>query len=593
MTQGEELSADDAAPHARVMVCHRWPQTAVTARTARQELRAALRHAGISGQLAADAELVLDELVANAVRHGTADVDGMIEVCWFVDPGGATISVRDSGTAADLAPGQLVSANPAGRGLALVDALSTRWWWNADDGTRVSAELLAPTRPPLYEEATAAASLSSGQEEWHAGPMTSDLRDAAMALFDGLLARTHLSRPSDVAGVVAEEARASLNATDVVVYWVNREQSALVPIATPASPHRDPQPVDGSVAGRSFATSTILTVPGSGETSVKTFVPVMDGTERVGVLELEVPADEGGGLSNGLMLILERFGHAIAMALMAKMAYGDSLELVQRSRAMDLGAELLWSVVPPLTFATDGLVISVMLEPAYENGGDAFDYAVNDDFVHVAVFDGVGHGLRAAGLSTFAIAAYRYSRRTGLGLLETFKAIDGAIADNFPDNQFVTGLVGQLDPATGLFRWVNAGHHPPLLLRSSRVVKVLESEPATPFGVPLYDSEVKIAAEHLEPGDLLVLYTDGAVEARRPDGTFLGLDGLVGFLERDAATKQTAPETLRRLQRTLLGAEGTVLNDDATVMLLEWSRGSEERLLPQTVHDRIRTPPRR
>jgi serine phosphatase RsbU (regulator of sigma subunit) len=346
------------------------------------------------------------------------------------------------------------------------------------------------------------------------------------------------------------------------------------------------------VAGRSFTTSSIFTVPAAGGGRIKVFVPVMDGTERVGVLELEMPThDEDGQLGDEMLLVLERFSHATAMALVAKMAYGDSLELVQRSRAMDLGAELLWSVVPPLTFATDGLVISVMLEPAYENGGDAFDYAVNDDCVHVAIFDGVGHGLPAAGLSTFAIAAYRHSRRTGLGLHDTFAAIDAAIADNFPDNRFVTGLVGRLDPETGLFRWVNAGHHPPLLLRNGRVVKVLDSEPATPFGVPLYDSVVRVAEEQLEPGDVLVLYTDGAVEARHRDGAFLGLEGLVRFLEREAAARQTAPEMLRRLQRTLLGAQDTTLNDDATVMLVEWSRGSEERLLPQTVHQRVRRRP--
>jgi serine phosphatase RsbU (regulator of sigma subunit) len=420
--------------------------------------------------------------------------------------------------------------------------------------------------------------------------MAVDWRDAATALFDGLLARTHLSRPSDVARVVAEEAARSLEASDVVVFWVNREQSALVPITNPASPHRDPQPIEGTVAGRCFATSSILTVPTARPGRLRMFTPVMDGTERVGVLEMELPTDDGGRLSDEMLLVLERYGHATAMALVAKLAYGDSLELVQRSQAMDLGAELLWSVVPPLAFATDGLVISAMLEPAYENGGDAFDYAVNDDLAHVAILDGVGHGLPAAGLSTFAIAAYRHSRRTGLDLAGTFAEIDAAIADNFPDNRFVTGVLGQLDPATGVLRWVNAGHHPPLLLRGSRVVKVLDSEPATPFGVPLYDSRVVVAEEHLQPGDAVVLYTDGVVEARRPDGRFLGLPGLVAFLEREAAAQQTPPETLRRLKRTLLAAEGTVLKDDATVLMVEWSRGSEERLVPDNVYERVPQP---
>jgi len=420
--------------------------------------------------------------------------------------------------------------------------------------------------------------------------MVTEWRDAATALFDGLLRRTHLSRPSDVARIVAEEAGRTLEAEDVVVYWVNRELASLVPIANPASPERESQQVDGSLAGRCYTSSTILSVP-TGDRRVRVFVPVLDGTDRVGVLELGMPADATGQLSDEMMLILERFGHATALALVSKMAYGDNLELVQRSRAMDLGAELLWSVVPPLTFATKGLVISAMLEPAYENGGDAFDYAVNDDLVHVAILDGVGHGLQAAGLSTFAIAAYRHSRRTGLDLVDTYTAMDAAISQNFPDHRFVTALMGRLDPTNGVFTWVNAGHHPPLVLRDSRVVKVLEGPPATPLGVPLYESSVVVCEEHLEPGDTVVLYTDGVVEARRPDGGFLGLEGLVEFLEREAAAKQPPPETLRRLQRTLLGAEGTVLNDDATVLLVDWSGGTEELLVPQTVHQRDeRTP---
>jgi len=82
---------------------------------------------------------------------------------------------------------------------------------------------------------------------------------------------------------------------------------------------------------------------------------------------------------------------------------------------------------------------------------------------------------------------------------------------------------------------------------------------------------------------VVVLYTDGVVEARRPDGSFLGLEGLVEFVEHEAAAQRPAPETLRRFKRTLLSSEGTVLGDDATVLLVEWRRGTEERLVPQTV----------
>jgi hypothetical protein len=226
--------------------------------------------------------------------------------------------------------------------------------------------------------------------------MNHSYAEAGARLFDGMLARTHLSQPAHVGDVVAEELEKALGATDVVVYLVNLEQTALVPIprrdfATAAS-----QDLDSTVAGRSFAGTKILSTAGSEPSRLRVYVPLIDGTDRLGTLQAELQAADGDELPDDLMVILERFGHAVAQMLLAKRMYGDSLHLVQRSRPLEVGAELLSAVLPPSTFATDGLVISAIVQPAYENGGDAYDYAVNDDAVHLAVFDAVGHGLHAA-----------------------------------------------------------------------------------------------------------------------------------------------------------------------------------------------------
>ena len=103
-----------------------------------------------------------------------------------------------------------------------------------------------------------------------------------------------------------------------------------------------------------------------------------------------------------------------------------------------------------------------MLEPCYDNGGDALDYAVNDGVLHVGVFDAMGHGLAAAGVAAFALSAYRHSRRRGCGLLETYAAMDDAVGDQFPDERFVTAVIAQLDLETGRLTWISAGHPPPL-----------------------------------------------------------------------------------------------------------------------------------
>jgi serine phosphatase RsbU (regulator of sigma subunit) len=250
---------------------------------------------------------------------------------------------------------------------------------------------------------------------------------------------------------------------------------------------------------------------------------------------------------------------------------------------MHLGAELLASVLPPATFATDGLVISAMVQPAYENGGDAYDYAVNDGSIHLAVFDAVGHGLHAARLSTFAVATYRNCRRAGLDLGETYTTMDAALAEQFGPDVFTTGVLAELDPHAGVVRWMSAGHPAPLLLRSNRVVKALEATRATPFGMPMFGTEPTVSEERLQPGDILVLYTDGLTEARHPGGTQLGVAGLTEFLQREAAAQQPPPETLRRLRRSLTSEDGPMLRDDATVLVAHWHRGAERTLLPQTV----------
>ncbi len=204
----------------------------------------------------------------------------------------------------------------------------------------------------------------------------------ATELLTGFLRRTHLCKPSDLADVVADQAEASLQATDVVLYLVNYEQSALAPVPARRSPQRSAQAVEGTMAGRAFTSGEALSVLADQPSHRRLWLPLLDGTDRLGTLELTIPADDD---LPQLVALCERYAHLVAQALVTKHMYGDVFDQVQRSQPMTIGAELLWAVLPPLTYATDGLVVSAMLEPTYDNGGDAFDYAVNDDVAHLPV----------------------------------------------------------------------------------------------------------------------------------------------------------------------------------------------------------------
>ena len=91
------------------------------------------------------------------------------------------------------------------------------------------------------------------------------------------------------------------------------------------------------------------------------------------------------------------------------------------------------------------------MEPAYEVGGDCFDYSLNGDVLDIVMFDSMGHGLRAAVLGSLAVSAYRNTRREQpLADLRTLLTeVDAVIAEYAGGDAFVTGLFAQLDVTTG------------------------------------------------------------------------------------------------------------------------------------------------
>jgi len=400
--------------------------------------------------------------------------------------------------------------------------------------------------------------------QWHAA--LARLVDAA-----------HLERP-DGLGVVLQEAVRPLG-IETTVYVVDREQRMLRALPAPGRPPRDPLSIDSTLPGRAFATVSVLP---SMDPPVRLWVPVVDGTERLGVLDVVLPDDADPadpGLHEGATLLAGLIGHV----LMAKSVYGDSLHVARRSRPMSVAAELLWQMLPPLTFITEGMVLSAVLEPCYDVGGDAFDYAVDGPVTRMAVFDSVGHGLPAALTSAVALSATRSCRRSGGDLVEIARAADEAIAQQFPDFSFATAVLAELENEHGVLRYVNAGHPAPLLLRHGRAVLECDEGRRVPLGLASMMPEpvaVEPAEQALEPGDRLLFYTDGVTEARNRDGEPFGLARLVDLAERISA-ELPAAETLRRLCHATLEFQPDQLGDDATLMLVEWSPDAVAQNLPE------------
>jgi serine phosphatase RsbU (regulator of sigma subunit) len=408
-------------------------------------------------------------------------------------------------------------------------------------------------------------------------------------MLGGLVDDSHLAALEDLPRLVAEHAQHA-GFCQTMIYVVDLQQRWLVPLPgqeDPAGRPLEPLRVNSTLAGRAYRNVEIVRVPHAVDVEIepappltadrrRLWMPLLDGTERVGVLAVTASAD--GDTEAGENLAMQLAG-LVSLILVSKRDSSDTYASLSRTEPMELSAEVLWNLMPRGSFADSRVVVAAALEPAYDVGGDAFDYAIAGDLLQLSLFDAMGHDTGAGLTATVAIGASRNNRLRGLDLLATSEAIDEAIAEQFDSTRFATGILAGLNTRTGLLSWVNRGHHPPLVIRRGRLVATLESTPSPPMGFRL---GLSAGIEHyqLEPGDRLLLYTDGIIEAQSPERELFGLERFIDFVVRREADGLSAPETLRRLIETILEHQHGRLQDDATVVTVEWHGEGERRLTP-------------
>lgn len=364
--------------------------------------------------------------------------------------------------------------------------------------------------------------------------------------------------PSDLTALL-EAVVAPIGGSRVVVYLADFARTVLQPLLLADGWHHhdwtaedgvvEEQDIAATMAGRCFSTGVPVTT--EREDGVRVWVPLVEHSECTGVLARALEVGRFAGL------------------LVAGAArYTDLFHLRRRGRSMSVAAGMQWDLLPTMTLRSPSVVSTGMLEPAYQVAGDAFDHVLNGDWLHAALFDGMGHDLPATLMSTVAVGAYRHARRCGLDLAGMADAVDAAVAAHCRGTGFVTGVLLRLQLSTGRLEWTCAGHPRPLLMRGQRVVGELVCPRAVPFGVRGAKPTV-VHGEDLQPGDSLLLFTDGVVESR-PGGQELGMEGLADLWARTALLDRPPEEVARRLTQAVLEHQGGKLHDDATVLLVQW-----------------------
>ena len=380
--------------------------------------------------------------------------------------------------------------------------------------------------------------------------------------FRSALRRARGANPTAVPDVLAAAA-AELGATDLVVYLVDFGQTSLEPLPDRMT-HAEvavTEAVATTMAGRAFTDQRVVTA--ERDQGLRVWVPLIEGSDRTGVIALTVP-----GADDDLLEAFEDLGLLAGYLIAAQARCTDVYNLYRRRHRMSVPASLQWDLLPPLVLETDTVSVAGLVEPAYDVGGDCFDYAANGGMFDLALMDAMGHGLHSAVLAGLAMGVYRHGRREARSLDSMHDSIATALREQYEDASFVTGVLLRLAVDRGELTWISAGHPPPLLIRGGRVVGELSGRPAPPWG--LIDGPASVTTDALEPGDSVLLYTDGVVEARTPGGELFGLDRLVDLTQAHASDLLRPEEIVRRLVGSVLTHRDADLRDDATVVLLRW-----------------------
>lgn len=255
-----------------------------------------------------------------------------------------------------------------------------------------------------------------------------------------------------------------------------------------------------------------------------------------------------------------------AFALMNLIVLLEVFDRLSLKRDLEVAREIQLAMLPDGTWAAPGVEASGLTRPANTVGGDFYDILPRPDGrVIVALGDVAGKASPAALLMALFLAMLRTLVDEELPPAELVRRLNVQVSKHSPPSRFITLFLGLFDPRTGELEFVNAGQTPPLLLRAGGAVERLSTG-----GVALAmfeGSTYGSGQARLEPGDALVMYSDGITEAESPAGLMFEELGL------EAAVRATQGVSAAVLGQAVFRAvdahrHGERLADDLTVLVL-------------------------
>jgi phosphoserine phosphatase RsbU/P len=324
-----------------------------------------------------------------------------------------------------------------------------------------------------------------------------------------------------------------------------------------------------AVNGKPFTSPDVRKEPryinARARTNSEMVAPIISNNEVIGVFDLE--SDELNAYGKDDLEILMLLASQVAIIIEKVMLHDSLIEKQRLETQLEVARQVQLQLLPPRDPELEGFDISAYNFPTEEVSGDYYDWVrIYDDQIGIVIADVLGKGVPAALLMAFLRASLRAATHIGYAPHISMSKVNYLLWESIERNQFVTSFYGILDAANRTMAYSNAGHNPPFLMEVDGTVH-FEERGGVPLGM-FRDTRYYEYYATIEPGQLLVLYTDGVTEAMNRASEEYGRDRLVEAVRQ--CRHLGAREMIDFIHREVLNwTEGLGATDDVTFFIIK------------------------
>src|SRR5437870_1824014 len=293
--------------------------------------------------------------------------------------------------------------------------------------------------------------------------------------------------------------------------------------------------------------------------------PIISNDEVIGVFDLE--SDELNAYAKDDLEVLMLLSSQVAIIIEKVMLHDELIEKKRLQTQLEVARQVQLELLPAKDPELASFDISAYNFPTEEVSGDYYDWVrIYDDQIGVVIADVSGKGVPAALLMAFLRASLRAATHSGYVPHILMSKVNYLLWESIESNQFVTAFYGILDATNRTLAYANAGHNPPLLIDADGKTR-FEERGGVPLGM-FRDSRYYEYYATIEPGQMLVLYTDGVTEAMNPSGEEYGGQRLVAAALR--GRHLSARELIDFIHRDVIDwTDGRGAHDDVTFFIIK------------------------